>query len=380
MKRRNREVSIFSMSALDLFASALGAFILIAIVMFPYFPNTAAQADLDDALERLRAAAGDNDELTQIHDQLNQAIGTLREEFSRCQRQVGVLEGDLGACREENSSQQDRIDEQEAEIGALQDRIDEQEAEVGALREESARCQRQVGALEGDLGACREENSSQQEQIDEQEAENARLRRELDELEFPHLDLVIALDVTGSMGDEIEGLKAEIDGLATILLRLAPSVGVGVVAFGDREWPRPLTQFRLADIGSAANRARVAGFIESLSTDMGMQDPSNPDQPEAILAALRAAVDMPWRSQAELRQVVVVTDNPAYPYEVEATVSAASAFATGAGGGTVSSVFVSTGGSLDGTAAFLARVASAGRGQAVRAGGSMTANLLLSLL
>ena len=57
MKRRSREVSIFSMSALDLFASALGAFILIAIVMFPYFPNTADQGDLDevrDALDRER--------------------------------------------------------------------------------------------------------------------------------------------------------------------------------------------------------------------------------------------------------------------------------------------------------------------------------------
>ncbi len=39
MKRRNREINVFSMSALDLFACALGAFILIAIVLFPYFPN-----------------------------------------------------------------------------------------------------------------------------------------------------------------------------------------------------------------------------------------------------------------------------------------------------------------------------------------------------
>ena len=59
MKRRNREVSIFSMSALDLFASALGAFILIVIVMFPYFPNTgtADRRELDaarDALDRER--------------------------------------------------------------------------------------------------------------------------------------------------------------------------------------------------------------------------------------------------------------------------------------------------------------------------------------
>ena len=40
MRRRNREISIFGMSALDLFASALGAFILISVVIFPYFPNT----------------------------------------------------------------------------------------------------------------------------------------------------------------------------------------------------------------------------------------------------------------------------------------------------------------------------------------------------
>ena len=40
MRRGSREISIFSMSALDLFASALGAFILLTVVMIPYFPNT----------------------------------------------------------------------------------------------------------------------------------------------------------------------------------------------------------------------------------------------------------------------------------------------------------------------------------------------------
>jgi len=37
MKRRDRELNIFSMSALDLFASALGAFILITLVLMPYY-------------------------------------------------------------------------------------------------------------------------------------------------------------------------------------------------------------------------------------------------------------------------------------------------------------------------------------------------------
>ncbi|MCP4038455.1 MAG: hypothetical protein GY733_16055, partial [bacterium] len=37
MRRRNRELNVFSMSALDLFAGAMGAFILIAVVLFPYY-------------------------------------------------------------------------------------------------------------------------------------------------------------------------------------------------------------------------------------------------------------------------------------------------------------------------------------------------------
>lgn len=40
-RNKSREINIFSMSALDLFASALGAFILIAIVALPYYLNNA---------------------------------------------------------------------------------------------------------------------------------------------------------------------------------------------------------------------------------------------------------------------------------------------------------------------------------------------------
>ena len=242
MKRKNREVSIFSMSALDLFASALGAFILIAIVMFPHYPytGTADQRDLDQALERLRAEETNNQELQEV-------LREIREDLER---------------------------------------------RLEAVRAEAAR----------EVEAARQERSAAQAAAAAAQRDARDLRRQLDELEVPHLDLVIALDVTGSMRDEIEGLKAEIDGLSSILLRLAPSVAVGVVTFGDRQWPQPVTQFRLADVGTGGNRTRLAGFINSLSVNMGMRDPPNPDQPEAVLEAVRAAVDMPWRSQAERRQ------------------------------------------------------------------------------
>ncbi len=41
MRRPSRELNIFSLSALDLFASAMGAFILITVVLFPYYLKTA---------------------------------------------------------------------------------------------------------------------------------------------------------------------------------------------------------------------------------------------------------------------------------------------------------------------------------------------------
>ena len=174
MKRRNREISIFSMSALDLFASALGAFILIAIVMFPYFPNTgmASQADLDETLEELRAAVEGNDELTRIHDELNQAIGGLREELSRCQARAdglaadvedarervaelegrlqdqGALEDELAACRNENQDQQRRIDDQERRLGDQQRRIDDQERRLGDQQRQIETQQSRIDDLE----------------------------------------------------------------------------------------------------------------------------------------------------------------------------------------------------------------------------------------
>jgi len=47
MRRRPREINIFSLSALDLFASAMGSFIVIAVMLFPYYQKSAIVRDLD---------------------------------------------------------------------------------------------------------------------------------------------------------------------------------------------------------------------------------------------------------------------------------------------------------------------------------------------
>ena len=66
MKKRSREISIFSMATLDLFASALGAFMLITVVLLPFFPNLNLSGREEAELERAKVA------LEQIKAELEQ--------------------------------------------------------------------------------------------------------------------------------------------------------------------------------------------------------------------------------------------------------------------------------------------------------------------
>ena len=280
MKRRSREISIFSMSALDLFASALGAFILIAIVIFPYFPNTARTP----------------------------VVVVAAPSPEPC---PPVL-----PCPP------------------------------------AAPCPPCPPVPDPAPPAT----------------------------QFPHLDLVVALDVSGSMGNQIASLKAEVDQLSSLLIALTPSLGMGMVAFGDRYWDRPVTSFALREISaSPAGRAAFQNFVVGLDANMGLGGGDNPDNPEAFYRALTEAARMSWRPDAELRMIVLITDNPAYPDEARQAVADAAAFAS-AGNARVSTVYIETG-DRPAAEAFLERVASAGRGQFVRdTGGSVTVTLLLSLL
>ena len=113
MRARSREINIFSMSALDLFASALGAFILIAVVLFPYFPNT---GDSPERVAEVRA------QLAQVQSQLQAsqsqlgACETQRREIQAAlnaceeQRRASVSQDALGACESRNQQLESNLE------------------------------------------------------------------------------------------------------------------------------------------------------------------------------------------------------------------------------------------------------------------------------
>lgn len=283
MRRRSREINIFSMSALDLFASALGAFILIAVVLFPYFPNT-----------------GDS----------------------------------------------------KVRVAAVQAELEKEKEEHEATKQAVSQC-------EADKQAC---------------------ESELKSVKFPHLDIVIALDVSGSMEKEITGLRNEVDELAYVLLKLAPSLGMGVIAFGDRCYDTPIFTFNLREMRNNADIEAIKGFTATLAPAMGEGTSCNFDNPEAINLALNEALAMSWRGQAEKKIIIIVTDNPAYPEEEANTLAMARDFSSRDVDSGVSTVYVETGRSESNTQAFLNALAEAGRGQYVEGGASITASILRGLL
>ena len=163
MKRRSREVSIFSMSALDLFASALGAFILLAIVMFPYFPNTgtADQRDLEEALDRLQEEEANSQELQgvlrEIREDLERRLADVR---AAAQREVEAARQERDAARSAAAAAQQDAETARAAAAAAQ-----QDAE--AVRAASAAAQQDVETAQAAAAAAQRELSEAREALAE---------------------------------------------------------------------------------------------------------------------------------------------------------------------------------------------------------------------
>ncbi len=288
MKRRSKEINIFGMSALDLFASALGAFILIAVVLFPYFPN---------------------------------------------------------------------IDSSPENIAALQELLRDTQQQLEEAKQQSQDAQQQLQDTQQQLQAAKDE---------------------IKKIKIPDIDVVIAFDVTGSMGDEMEGLKSQVSQFIDVLALLAPTVGIGVVAFGDREYQYPTTTKNILEVtNSNAELNEIQSFFHRLTLHFGIGSGKNSDVGEAIDLALEEAINMNWRSIAERRYIVIITDDLVNPYKVAYTYRLASNFSVEEG----STVSIVAGDIHDfGVRSYLQELAKNGNGRFVDTHGSLIGAILSAIL
>jgi von Willebrand factor type A domain len=112
------------------------------------------------------------------------------------------------------------------------------------------------------------------------------------------LDLVFVIDTTGSMRNEITDMQANLIGVINILNRLSSSLRIGVVAYKDRGEIYLTRDFPLRPMDGAQVR-ELLDFVRGLEASGGGDDP------EPVELALKVAVNMSWRADAQGRIVVI---------------------------------------------------------------------------
>ncbi len=218
MKKSNREINIFSMSTLDLFASAMGAFILITLVLFPYVLNTGKSEERE----------------AQVKAQLEKQLAEVKAQFE-----------------EREAQREERVDAPLPDTGISEEQL----AEVKAQREERVEALRQQVAI-------------LQEEVD---STSILLGIKTQAKKF-----VFAIDMSGSMRGHgqsmILSVEALLDGFKT-------KMELAMIGFGPlRYWPANRTYFQV----NQNTRNRVTSQVKGWMRQVGGGTPTFEALKEAL--------------------------------------------------------------------------------------------------
>jgi hypothetical protein len=321
MRRRSRELQIFTLSALDVLAMSTGVFVLILVILMPYYRKTFdAGAEIDAA----RVAQAET----------VARVRTLEEAAT-------LHRGDASAAEAEA-----------AEVLAA----------AAALERAAAEDRRRARALAA-AGAATEERGG-----------------DVVSPVVEALDLIFVVDATASMRPVIRDIALTLRSVVRILESLVPSVRVGYVAYRDRDTGvAPVTTMPIASTESETELAQIIAFAEELQYLTAASRTIDED----VHLGLAAAFDMPLRREAK-QSVVVIGDASVHAHLVREALARTQSFVeAGDGRRMVSTLFVTTPSSLsEGNRArpFFVRLAEAGGGAFNEHTGSMVESVLLSVL
>lgn len=261
MRRKRVELGSMSMSALDVFASALGVFIILASVSLPFIFNTSKSneenlisAELESHLLSLNTEY-DIEQLIENIIDLKQYVKELREKLA------SELESNKSSKRSTKILSQ--------KIISLETRLKEAQIQLEATA-------------------------------------NKKRSTEL----IPPIDIMIALDTTGSMTDQLRSLQGGIVYLSRILMKWSESPAIGIVEIMDQCDFNNRKIFPLQKI----NANSLRNFQSFVYTMGRAHTGCNNDQEEGIHLALREVLNTTWRPNVTKRVIVLISDFPPYPY------------------------------------------------------------------
>lgn len=320
MLRRRRDLQLFSMSALDVLAMSTGVFVLLLVMMMPYWRKT------------------------------HEAQATLR-----------------GLAAATSAAQ--------AEATSLAAAAAREQAQAEATAAEAKRIAAAAAATEARAAAALA--SARAPALPRPIAPQQAPAPPVGTPTTEQMDLVFVVDTTASMTPAIGQLRTSMRGIVRVLERLVPSLRVGIVAYTDRDTGRqPLTILPLTPTDRFL--PRIIAFLQQMqASTVGSQTIQ-----EDVYLGLQAAASMPLRPGA--RQVVVLMgDAAAHDAEQAAALQFVRSFVGRAANRSVSALFVTTPGALANgmiDRPFFQEVARAGGGTFTGHSGSMMESVLLSVI
>ena len=177
------------------------------------------------------------------------------------------------------------------------------------------------------------------------------------------VDLIFVIDVTGSMWDDIDAVKASATAIVDVIASFASNFRVGIVAYRDHPIPPygdPL-DVMFEDYAFSMNKTTIINNINSLNESGGA------DWPEAVYDALLRAIDSSsiggWRSGAKKILILMGDAPPHDPCPIHGyTLGDVELAALLADPAHVYSICIGNGGSLDPNAVEAFKAISEGTG------------------
>ncbi len=131
------------------------------------------------------------------------------------------------------------------------------------------------------------------------------------------LDLVIVFDSTGSMSNEIDGVKQQIFGIGSALLRQVPSARIGLVTYRDRG---PADQFAVVGLPLTNDLSKLAKFMQPIVAHGGG------DTEEAVELGIKWAITQNKFRPKARKIILIFGDAPPHSQNMEESIQLARNF------------------------------------------------------
>lgn len=214
-----RALEVLSISALDLFASALGIFVLMAVLLFPFY---------------LKAPS------------VEAAVEGARQEMADARSALDATRTRVADAAEARRAAEARLAAAEADLEAATEALAAAEKAAAAVPK---------------VPPKRPERSAPEDKP----------------ITIGDLDLVFVMDATGSMRQEIADLQRSLLSIIRVLEKMAPSLNIGFVAFKDRTDEYLAQSYPLSPM-AGGHLDRIQQFVRSLVARGGGDKPEPVDE------------------------------------------------------------------------------------------------------